>query len=64
MEDPTVNTILIVELHMIIEFVNNNISSEGFGKQRSEYELSRLSIESIEVFAQSLRYLHKHQIWL
>jgi len=55
MEDPTVNTILIMELHMINKSLNNNINSEGFGKQRSEDELLRLSIESIEIFTLSLR---------
>ncbi len=48
-----VNTILIVELHMTNESMNNNNKSEGFGKQKSKDELSRLSTESIEVFAQS-----------
>jgi hypothetical protein len=51
MEDPTVNTILIMELHMTNESVNNNNRNEGFGKQRSKDELSRLSTESIEVSA-------------
>jgi hypothetical protein len=55
MEDPTINTLLIVELHMINKSVNNNINNEGFGKQRFEDEILRLSIESIELFTQSLR---------
>jgi hypothetical protein len=55
MEDPTVNIILIVELHMTNESMNNNNRNEGFGKQRSKDELSRLSTESTEVFTQSSR---------
>jgi hypothetical protein len=55
MEDPTVNTILNEELHMINEFMNNNFKSEGLGKQRSKYKLSRVSIEPIKIFTQSSR---------
>jgi hypothetical protein len=36
MEDLTVNTILIFNLHMTNKFVNNNYRSEGFVMQRSE----------------------------
>ncbi len=46
MEDPTVNKILIVELHMTNESMNNNYRNEGFGKQRFEDELSRVLAES------------------
>jgi hypothetical protein len=49
MEDPTVNIILIVELHMTNKSVSNNNISEGFGKQRFEGELSRLSSELTNV---------------
>jgi hypothetical protein len=51
MEDPTINIILIVELHMTNESMNNNCKSEGFGKHKSEDELSRLLAKSIKIFA-------------
>jgi hypothetical protein len=40
---------------MTNESMNNNNRNEGFGKQRSKDELSRLSTESTEVFTQSSR---------
>jgi hypothetical protein len=50
MEDPMVNIILIVELHMINESMSNNYRSEGFGKHRSNNEMLGVSIESTEIF--------------
>jgi hypothetical protein len=46
MEDPTVNTILIVELHMTNESMSNTYRNEGFGKQRFEDELLGVLAES------------------
>ncbi len=55
MKDLVVDTLLIVELHMIIEFVNNNYRSEGFGKHGFDNELLGVLVESTEIFTQSLR---------
>jgi hypothetical protein len=55
MEDPMVNIILILELHMTNESVNNNYKNNGFGMQRSEDELSKVSDELAKVFVQSSR---------
>jgi uncharacterized protein YozE (UPF0346 family) len=54
MEDIVVNTLLIMELHMINEFVNNNYRSEGFGKHGFDNELLGVLVESTEIFTQSL----------
>jgi hypothetical protein len=40
---------------MIIEFVNNNYRSEGFGKHGFDNELLGVLVESTEIFTQSLR---------
>ncbi len=54
MEDLAVNTILIFDLQMINEFVNNNYTSEGFGLQRFEDDLSWVSTQLVEVLTYSL----------
>jgi len=51
MEDLVVNTILIFDLQMTNKFVNNNYRSEGFGMQRFEDDLSRVSVELVQVFS-------------
>ncbi len=51
MEDPNVNTILILELHMTNKFMSNNYRNEGFGMQKFEDELLRVLAKSAEVFA-------------
>ncbi len=51
MEDPAINTILIFDLQMISKFLNHNYKSEGFGMQRSEYDLSWVSVKLIKIFA-------------
>ncbi len=48
-----INIILIFDLQMTNKFVSNNYKSEAFGMQRSKDDLSRVLVESIEVFAQS-----------
>ncbi len=53
MKDPTINTILIFDLQMINKFVNNNCKTEGFGIQRFEDNLSRVSTILTKVFTQS-----------
>jgi hypothetical protein len=53
-EDLAVNTILIFDLQMINEFVNNNYTSEGFGLQRFEDDLSWVSTQLVEVLTYSL----------
>jgi hypothetical protein len=55
MENPIVYTIFIFDLQMINKSMINNCRSEGFGMQKFEDDLSRVSIESTIVFAQSLR---------
>ncbi len=50
-----VHKILTLELHMINEFVNDNYRNKGFGMQRFEDDMSRVSIELVEIFAQSSR---------
>jgi hypothetical protein len=47
-----INTILIFDLHMTNNSLNNNFRSEGFGIQRSKDNLSRVSVELAEIFAQ------------
>ncbi len=54
MEDLIVNTILIFNLQMINKFVSNNYKSEGFGMQKFEDDMSKVSIALVEVFTQSL----------
>jgi len=54
-EDPMVHKILTLELHIINEFVNDNYRNKGFGMQRFEDDMSRVSIELVEIFAQSSR---------
>jgi hypothetical protein len=46
MEDPTVNTILIMELHMTNETVSYTYRNEGFRKQRFEDKLLGVLAES------------------
>ncbi len=48
-----VNSILIVQLHTTNESVSSNCKSEGFGKQKSKYELSGASTKLTKVFTQS-----------
>ncbi len=50
MEDPTINTILIFDLHMINKSMSNNYKNERFGMQKSKDDLSRVSTESTKVF--------------
>jgi hypothetical protein len=50
MKDLAINTILMFELQMIDKSIGNNCRSEEFGMQRSEDDLSRVSIESTKVF--------------
>ncbi len=40
MKDSTINIILILELHMINKFVDNNYRSQEFEMQRSKEDLS------------------------
>jgi hypothetical protein len=39
---------------MINKFVSNNYKSEGFGMQKFEDDMSKVSIALVEVFTQSL----------
>jgi hypothetical protein len=55
MEDPAVNIVLIVELHMTNESMSNNYRSEGFGKLKSNNEMLGVSIKSTKLFTQSSR---------
>jgi hypothetical protein len=50
MEDPTVNTILIMELHMINKSMTNNYTNVRFGIQGFEDDLLGVLAKSIEVF--------------
>ncbi len=43
MEDLAVNTIFIFYLHMTNKSMSNNCRSEGFGMQRFEDDMSRIS---------------------
>jgi hypothetical protein len=51
MEDLVVNTILIFDQHMTNKSMSNNFESEGFMMQRSEDDMFRVLVESIEKFA-------------
>jgi hypothetical protein len=53
MKDPVIKTIMIFNLQVTNKSMNNNYKSEGFGIQRFEDDLLRVSAESIELFAQS-----------
>jgi hypothetical protein len=53
MKDPMINIILIFDLQMINKSLSNNYKSEGFGMQRFEDDLSRVSIELTKIFAES-----------
>ncbi len=53
MEDLVVNTIFIFNQQMINNSVNNNYKSEGFGVQKFEDDLSKVSIELVENFTLS-----------
>jgi hypothetical protein len=50
MEDLTVNTILIFDLHMTNKSMSNNYGNEGFGMQRYEDDMSKVSIELVKIF--------------
>ncbi len=52
-----VNIILIFDLQMTKKSMNNNCKGEGFGMQRSNDDLTQISAESTEVFAQSVKKL-------
>ncbi len=54
MEDHAVYIILIFDLQMIHKFVNNNYKNEGFGIQRFEDYMLRVSVELVEVFTCAL----------
>ncbi len=53
MEDLVVNTIFIFNQQMINKSVSNNYKSEGFGVQKFEDDLSKVSIELAENFTLS-----------
>jgi hypothetical protein len=62
MKDPAINTILFLELYMINKYVSNNCKSEGFGMQRSEDYLLRVSAEKQRYSPSHQGYSHNHHI--
>ncbi len=56
-ENLMVNIILIFDLQMTKKSMNNNCKGEGFGMQRSNDDLTQVSAESTEVFAQLVKKL-------